>query len=295
MDNSEVTYRFETNEHGESVLLEMRPVSLSEVTLSQDEDGIIEVERKVTETQAPADPDAGDKYTLRPEGALFRLVAKRSIPGITFEGARGGLVDSPDVLSHEGHCWIAEGSRVTDGARVTSDALVLGPSTVSGRARIRGHARVYASRINGHVTVDGYARVDDSTVDGTEGAVALSGTIVLDRGLVRPANGDSYMSFAGGCVSRAAIRNQYELVSFFDRQFGWCDAFRDHDGDRIFSIGCQRIGSVERLREVAQQHQVVGPRMLMLEAFIALADAAASGWHSPPINSGEKDEESDDD
>lgn len=72
------------------------------------------------------------KYTLENCGDGLRLVAEDGIPSIGVEpGERGGIVDSPDVLSQEGSCWIDEGCTVKGGA-------VAGSSRVKGGAAVTG-------------------------------------------------------------------------------------------------------------------------------------------------------------
>ena len=69
---------------------------------------------------------------------LSRLIAARSF-GSVKKGDRGGWVESPENLSHEGNCWIAGDAAVWGYATVGDDALV------QDRAEVHGHCHIFGS------------------------------------------------------------------------------------------------------------------------------------------------------
>lgn len=83
------------------------------------------------------------KYELisEPGRSYFRVRAIRDFGNVK-AGELGGLVDSPEVLSHEGSCWIGGHAIVSCGARVTDDAIVTGNALVSGKVTLAGKVHV---------------------------------------------------------------------------------------------------------------------------------------------------------
>lgn len=88
----------------------------------------------------------------------YRIQALRSIPvrGIK-RGDLGGYVSSPDVLSHEGNCWVGYGASALGKVRIMDDAVLLEKSLalcdfkdsmiiISGSARISDNVRVTISK-----------------------------------------------------------------------------------------------------------------------------------------------------
>ena len=98
------------------------------------------------------------KYTLKKEGALYRIYAAKD-SFYSKKGEKGGRVAGPQNLSQSGECWIEYGAQVMDNAYVGENAHIRGAATVRGEARVTGQARVA-----GRATVKGKARVMHSAV-----------------------------------------------------------------------------------------------------------------------------------
>lgn len=91
------------------------------------------------------------KYKLIPvetvHGRMYRIKALRSIPSRNIRRwKKGGLVSGPEVLSHEGTCWI------------DYDAIVI-DSTVSENAVVSENAQVFGSHLTGQSIVTDDAKV----------------------------------------------------------------------------------------------------------------------------------------
>ena len=59
------------------------------------------------------------KYSMVPEGAMFRIVAEVNLPrlGVT-RGDKGGLISRETNLSHEDNAWVFDNAQVSGNARV---------------------------------------------------------------------------------------------------------------------------------------------------------------------------------
>lgn len=91
------------------------------------------------------------KYKLIPvetvHGKMYRIKALRPIPERNIRRwKKGGLVSGPEVLSHEGTCWIDYDAIVIDG-------------TVNENAVVSGNAQVIKSHLSGDSTVTDDAQV----------------------------------------------------------------------------------------------------------------------------------------
>lgn len=77
---------------------------------------------------------------------LQQIQYTRSFAGIV-AGQMGGFVEGEHNLSHEGNCFISEGSFVFGNARVTDDAIVKGVSMVKDNARVQEKSKIENSII----------------------------------------------------------------------------------------------------------------------------------------------------
>lgn len=133
----------------------------------------------------------GDKYELlscdhTPRTGQYRIRALKDITGGVKKGDIGGYVDSEDVLSPEGECWIFDDSLAVEGAKVLGNASVSGRSHVRG-STIQDDAFVVQSSVvrNNSVikergAITNYAVIDNSTVGGESvvgGADVTSSTL----------------------------------------------------------------------------------------------------------------------
>lgn len=126
-------------------------------------------------------------------------------------GALGGYIHSEENLSHEGDCWVDEGSMVYEDASVKEDAIVRGEAVVRGEAIISGRAVVTnfayvlenarvcdSASITGHSIiygrgyVGGKAWISDSVcIDGEAcvmGDVGIRGHAYIKKGTIRDEN-----------------------------------------------------------------------------------------------------------
>ena len=70
----------------------------------------------------------GEKYEVRPENGMLRIVALKNF-GVIKKGNIGGLVESEKNLSHYGDAWVYVDAWVSGDAQVSGDAdiLIVGP------------------------------------------------------------------------------------------------------------------------------------------------------------------------
>ena len=78
------------------------------------------------------------KYTMKKEGALYRIKALRDFDNVK-KGQLGGLIEKEDNLSHSGDSWVFGNAQVSGNARVFGNARVSGNAGVSGNARVFGN------------------------------------------------------------------------------------------------------------------------------------------------------------
>lgn len=272
----ETRYMFETGNDGKTVLLRVTKIGLDGVELGHDSDGNV----LVTEATKAAEALA-DKYRLEPsgEGNLWRLVLLRDINGFS-AGSQGGLVSGEDNLSQKGECWIDQSSRVT------------------GRARVRGNARVYDSALDGNITVTGGAVVDQVTVDGLgyviiDGVAQVRRTEIVSHGQIN-IGGDSKIigsrltaprtktyTINGGCMQDADITSPFEVLSTMT-PWGWLTTLRTKDHELAVNVGCQDVGDIDEVRQLAQSYSVSKVQLAMLEGFLQMVVAAMDTWSPQP-------------
>ena len=93
------------------------------------------------------------KYTLKPEGDLFRIIAARdfaNIHGIQVkEAQQGGLVSGPHNLSQESTSWIDENSFALENSRVTHNAILVN-SVINKSVVVKQCAGFYYCIVDGH-------------------------------------------------------------------------------------------------------------------------------------------------
>lgn len=109
---------------------------------------------------------------------LYQIVAVRDIPGIhVVRGTRGGWVSSEKCLSHDGKCWIDEGSYVSH-SRVDDDALIVGSRVCGDRTYVGGTTSVRNSRIyDTEIFDDGVLVLGSLIVDRTLRSGELRGVV----------------------------------------------------------------------------------------------------------------------
>lgn len=278
----ETIYRFESGDNGLSILTKVTHVSLDEVRLSQDVDGEVTITpRSPAQVRAP-------KYELVPEGGLYRLVALRDLGGVP-AGTRGGLVASSLNLSDQGDCWI------------------YGDAQVTGSARVHGHARVYDSILSGSINIHGEAVVMDVSVSGNghtviygdtnlrnveidcHGHLEMRGNTTISDSRIN-VDYDTSFYISGCCIIDADVANEYELLSFGTR-WGLMSAYRDMRGELTFSVGCQKHGDFDAMRDLARSMDVTPAQMGMLEGFFQMVQAAMPRWRAAAVASAQPAEE----
>lgn len=131
------------------------------------------------------------KYELLPEQEITtrrgetvvvqRLRALRDIPeAFIVAGELGGFVSSPDVLSHEGSCWI-------DGFSVVIDSIVKDNALIRHTAFVRNSLVENDATVIESANVDQYCHVkDNATISGNASVQGLGDTIttIKDKALV---------------------------------------------------------------------------------------------------------------
>lgn len=297
MINQEPIYRLEDlDDDGSQYLTRTEIISMDSVDINQADNGEITFTPKVQEQPAEG---PGAKYRLVPEGTLFRLIALHNkIPGV-FTGERGGLVSGPDILSHEGMCWIHDGGTVTGEVRIHENATTWGETYISADensyVRLGGSASISACRITvdgrSQLEVDGSVALGSCTVNMPDGAAMhLMGSSSYRTTTFNLAR-DARIRSAGGNVTDGYIRNHFEMLSVFHNEFGWLSAFRDTSGSWHFRIGCQMASNADGLRDLAARFHIHPVERDMLEHFLAMVDAAGRGWvdYTPPVEEPKSD------
>lgn len=268
-------YRFESGDNGLSILTKVTHVSLDEVRLSQDVDGEVTITPR-----SPAQVQAR-KYELVPEGGLYRLVALRDLGGVP-AGTRGGLVASSSNLSDKGDCWIYENAQVTGSARVHGHAQVY-DSILSGSINIHGEAVVVDVSVSGdgHTIICGNTNLRNVEID-CHGYLEMRGNTEISDSKINVDYNTSF-SISGCCITDADIANEYELLSF-GTKWGFMSAYRDMRGELTFSVGCQRHGDFDAMRDMARSMGVTETQMGMLEGFFQMVEAARPQWRPAAVS-----------
>lgn len=135
----------------------------------------------------------GDKYKLiscdhTHRTGQYRIKALKKITNGVNKGDIGGYVDSENVLSAEGECWVYDDSFAVEGSTITGNASVSGKSCVRG-STIQDDAFVVQSSIvrNNSVikekgAITNYAVIDNSTIAGevVVGGADITGSTLED-------------------------------------------------------------------------------------------------------------------
>lgn len=117
-------------------------------------------------------------------------------------GDRGGCVEGPDTLSHDGDCWIYEGAYVNTGAVVTEGAAVKDRAVVSHGAMIFGCAVISEDAVVGGGKIGGYAEVKGN-------AVVLGKPTIIDQAVIT----DNAIIKGSGYISgNALIKDEAVLI-----------------------------------------------------------------------------------
>lgn len=92
----------------------------------------------------------GETITIEDGIVLHQIRALREFGASIMAGEVGGYIESGHNLSHEGKCWVHEGSVVYGDAYVSGDATVIGSSVIRGEnVSICGEACVRDSKVEG--------------------------------------------------------------------------------------------------------------------------------------------------
>jgi hypothetical protein len=116
--------------------------------------------------------------------AVYRIRALRDIGESVKAGDLGGWIESEEVLSQDGACWVGDDAVVLGDGLVRNDALVLGNAKVSGNslvinnAIVKDSAEIRDSLVADRAVVSGSAVVaDDSEI---RGSAIITGKAVVD-------------------------------------------------------------------------------------------------------------------
>lgn len=294
---------FESDEEtGDHVLLETRIVSMNEVIVTQDEEGLLTVTPVIHKADEVADDEDDDedetevippKYRLEREAGLFRIIATRDVPqwGVR-KGGRGGLVSSDLNLDQRGECWIEEGCRALGYSRVRGDALVGGGTILNDDVEVYGSACVTGgmSTLTGRCQVGGNARLENCTLStpAPGGYIKVFGETFLRDSIVEVVERGRCVVIMGANVKGARIRNQFEIFSCYTVPNGFLNAFRNVHGNQVFSVGCQERSTPEEMRELAREVNLPPAELLLLDAFLNMAEVSRGLWVPDPKSAEEE-------
>lgn len=261
------------------------------------------------------DPPSGptDKYTLQPEGDLWRLYALREVRDrhnrlLVRPGQQGGLVQDGMSLSQAGECWVSENAQILGSGRAIGNAYI------SGYAIVKDHAQVSGNTQIGHrAVISGHAMVRDTACVWDYGIVANS-TIsaeaqVRDHGRVEGgwhmsgcAAVSDYASFGGNQhsvrVETGNFRGNMKITScrgFLVINTCWGPLTVAPEEGRSgwhASVGCQDVFTLEDLRELTDEAGS-GYEKALLPHWEAMITEAAKRWNNPDFDEDEDDDDED--
>lgn len=267
-------------------------------------------------SQLKRDPDSrdlGPKFTTRPEGTMFRIIAARDIYDtedvFVEEGDEGGLICNPDALSQRGHCWVERdakiiGGVVRDDAQISDDAVVSG-GMVFGNASVGDNARVEGGNIFGNAVITDNAIVrggnvfDQAVFSGTAVVAggqysgkfeADSGRFGEDRyrgpelsvGRIRVCDDDDDDDDDYDSNDWLAEIFQSSHLLAIPTRFGTLTVYRTRHkntaelGYRL-QVGCQRR-RLHELANLADTHSANATERAMIPGFVDMASALVQSW-----------------
>jgi carbonic anhydrase/acetyltransferase-like protein (isoleucine patch superfamily) len=185
--------------------------------------------------------------TLIEDGIVLRQIrALRSIGGEA-KGNVGGWIESERNLSHEGECWVEEGSVVYGDVCVLGDARVMGSSVIRGESIIiRDEACVRDSTVEGlNVGIFGNAFVDDNShIQGNNCQIGNSAVITGSVSVYGEATIRDYARVENGAIINALNFEAMieDVVKITDGASVLCDS------EPVRVCGYARIGHGATLR-----------------------------------------------
>ena len=156
---------------------------------------------------------------MKAVGPPFHIQALRAFPGVEY-GEIGGVVESEDNLSHDGHCWISFGGKALGDSRVIDNARVGMNVTLSGKAILCGHASARNAIISGETTRIGglsticgedyknVVTIRNAVIDGTVvvcGRAFVCGTVKDGIEAIPKITGDVLISDCAQILDRAKL------------------------------------------------------------------------------------------
>lgn len=269
----------------------LRPVGLVRRFRAIDEPEV----RVQPPVEVPAVPT--NKYELRQEGDLFRIVALRTFLQPRAHrtirvGEQGGLVSGSQNLSQEGGCWIGQNARVTGRVRVLDDAYVTYEAVVDGNGFIGGTAYVGGDvRASGQFEISGNAQVVDSAKLNGDG-ISLSNNVVVGEKAVIGAQarlgGDVYVIGEanlsnvslnyGRFGGRMRIRNFSDFLVVATRWGALMLAKSTAEQGYEFMVGCQRPDDLQELEETLSDNSGSEFELAVLQGYKEMARAAGKVW-----------------
>lgn len=230
------------------------------------------------------------KYTLTPEGDLFRLTAETDdVYGWFHKGDRGGLVASEHTLSQEkdDHSWVDENCIVSHHlSRVYDNARVRGGSHLKGEARVGRGTRLHAVNTSPNSTLlaTGQSALTAVTLGDTTHLavfesstlthVAICGRVNVTRSHIggegtcwiaeQEEGWDTRLVITGAVIpGDADIRSIADYLSIQTAHWGPATFYRTASGTPPvrMAVGCQRPESFHDLRKLVEAS---GPEYLPL-------------------------------
>ena len=206
-------------------------------------------------------------FVLRNTSSVaYRIKALRDF-GDVRAGDLGGYIETENMLSHEGNCWVYDSASVVKGGCVKGDAQVrdeaiIIESIIDGTSKISGKARISTSSISGQVSIEGEVHVRDSHVLGKvqlvgkicvshapflQGDYLICGAWAISHTCTKP---PCLLSLAGSdiVITDQAIRIDTHLLTFDefrDSPLGELDVYREAIGEMIAAH--QEVRSHEKI------------------------------------------------
>lgn len=174
----------------------------------------------------------------------YPIIAIRDFHDVKM-GDRGGCVEGPHTLSHDGDCWIYEGAYVNSGAVVTEGAAVKDRAVVSHGAMIFGCAVISEDAVVGGGKIGGYAEVKGN-------AVILGRPTIIDQAVVTD---DAIIKGTGYISGKAVIKNEAVLIGNCNITGSSVVTGQVRDADLSWEASCASMNDYFTTTNVGPMHE----------------------------------------
>ncbi len=179
----------------------------------------------------------GTKYKMVPESnGLYRIIALKDFGNVK-EGDVGGLIENPENLSQDGHCWIGQDASVVGNSVVHDDAQVYGFARISQFVLIGNNAKVYDSAsLHGNISIYDNAQVFGNVNISGRCYVRHNAKVYDSAEVVNSSIIGNAKVFDCAVILNATIDDDAKVFDEHHIKFGYCNKDLSNLAD---SIRCQ--------------------------------------------------------